>query len=42
MFERLLSTRRRPPQDPTRRIDRRSGAPARRGPEPMPRMRWPS
>ncbi len=41
MFERLFPTRRtQPPRDATRRVDRRSGPPARREPEPMPRMRW--
>jgi hypothetical protein len=32
--------RRHAPQDPTRRVDRRSGAPVRPRPEPLPRIRW--
>ena len=32
--------RRRPPRPATTRVDRRSGAPVRREPAPMPRMRW--
>jgi hypothetical protein len=27
-------------RDTTRRIDRRSGAPVRHHPDPMPRIRW--
>lgn len=37
---RLIPRRRRLPRPSTVRLDRRSGLPARRGPEPMPRMRW--
>ena len=41
MFTFKLSLRRkRPPRDASARADRRFGAPVRRGPEPMPRMRW--
>jgi hypothetical protein len=41
MLEHLLTRhRRRPPRSSTGRLDRRAGAPARREPEPMPRMRW--
>ena len=38
----LLNTLRRmqTPRESTGRADRRSGAPAGREPEPMPRMRW--
>jgi hypothetical protein len=36
----VFSRRRQTPPDATVRADRRSGAPVRRRPEPMPRMRW--
>jgi len=36
----FLSRRRTSPQYPSGRADRRSGAPVRREPAPMPRMRW--
>jgi hypothetical protein len=41
MFKHLIPRRRRQaPRNPTGLADRRSGVPARRRPEPMPRMRW--
>ena len=41
MLTNLFSFRRlHTPRDSTSRTDRRSGAPAGRRPEPMPRMRW--
>ena len=41
MFTQRFSRRRPKAQRPTTdRSDRRSGAPVRLGPEPMPRMRW--
>ena len=41
MFTNLFSRRRRQAsRNGTALADRRSGAPARRGPDPMPRMRW--
>ena len=41
MFKHLLTLRRRQaPRNPAGLGDRRAGAPIRRQPEPMPRMRW--
>jgi hypothetical protein len=41
MFATFFSFRRRhAPQPLEARVDRRSGTPKRRVPEPMPRMRW--
>jgi hypothetical protein len=41
MLKRLFTLRRRPAlREPTRLVDPRSGVPVRRGPEPMPRIRW--
>jgi hypothetical protein len=41
MFAQLFSRRRRQtPRDSKVRSDPRSGAPAKRRPDPMPRMRW--
>ena len=40
MFRSLLSRRRQAPRSTTGLDDPRSGAPVRRGPAPMPRMRW--
>jgi hypothetical protein len=38
MFKHIFS--RQAPRDTTRRTDRRSGAPVRQHPDPMPRIRW--
>lgn len=41
MFKRLsIPLRRRAPRGTAGIVDRRSGAPYRRRPDPMPRMRW--
>jgi hypothetical protein len=41
MLKHLFTLRRRQaPRDSTSVADRRSGAPTRRTPTPMPRMRW--
>jgi hypothetical protein len=40
MLKHLFTHHRRRRTPPDAKIDRRSGAPARRGPDPMPRMRW--
>jgi hypothetical protein len=40
MFETFFPFRRHTAQPPEARVDRRSGSPKRRMPEPMPRMRW--
>jgi hypothetical protein len=41
MLKHLFPLRRRQePRDSTTLAERRSGAPVRRGPYPMPRMRW--
>jgi hypothetical protein len=41
MFKHLLSLRtRQAPRDSLGLADHRAGAPVRRGPAPMPRMRW--
>jgi hypothetical protein len=40
MLKRLFTRRPESPRSTARRIDRRSGAPVRRNPDPMPRIRW--
>lgn len=41
MFKHLFTLRRgQAPRDSKDLVDRRSGAPVRRRPDPMPRMRW--
>jgi hypothetical protein len=40
MLTRLLTLRRQAAANATGHVDRRSGAPARHRPDPMPRLRW--